>query len=138
MEAFFIQKRFLLSTVLPELLLKEENLNLRFEISRKDELIKKHYDRIETWKATLSDQHPAHQQIQNIPPPPPPAAISGPSMAMGSTGDMRGMPMGGMGGVVNMPPGNPQGPMVGGPMGGMPNPMQVRKTFIYLILRCSP
>lgn len=125
MEAFFIQKRFLLSAVRPELMLKEENLDLRLEISRKDDLIRKHYERIESWKMMLSEQHPStHQQLPNLAPPPPPAALGGPSMSMGSTGDIRGMPMGSMGGMSNMQPGNQQGPMVG-PMGGMPNPMQV-------------
>ena len=55
MEAFFLQKRFLLSSLKPELLLKEENLDLRHEISRKDELIKKHYEKVEQWKNLLAD-----------------------------------------------------------------------------------
>jgi mediator of RNA polymerase II transcription subunit 28 len=54
-EAFFLQKRFLLSVLKPEFLLKEENLELKLEITRKDELIKKHYDKIETWKNMLND-----------------------------------------------------------------------------------
>lgn len=72
MEAFFIQKRFLLSALKPELVLKEENLDLRFEISRKDELIKKHYERIEYWKNMLSDQQQQHTQHPPNQPPPPP------------------------------------------------------------------
>ena len=56
MEAFFLQKRFLLSALKPDLLLKEENFDLKQEISRKDELIKKHYDKIETWRGLLNDQ----------------------------------------------------------------------------------
>lgn len=155
MEAFFIQKRFLLSALRPELVLKEENLDLRMEISRKDELIKKHYERIENWKMMLAENQQGHAMAQNIPPPGATGALHcGPMM--GGPGDMRGMPMGAMGGmggmagmsnmgnmgVMNLPPGvNPQGPMggpiggpiggsiggpIGGPMGGMPNAMQVR------------
>lgn len=62
MEAFFIQKRFLLSALKPELVLKEENLDLRFEITRKDDLIKRHYEKIEQWKNLLSDQQ--QQQVK--------------------------------------------------------------------------
>lgn len=58
MEAFFLQKRFLLSSLKPELLVKEDNLDLRHEISRKDELIKRHYEKIDQWKALLADQQP--------------------------------------------------------------------------------
>lgn len=64
METFFIQKRFLLSSLKPELLLKEENVDLRHEISRKDELIRKHFEKIERWKQLLADQQqPVSKQI---------------------------------------------------------------------------
>lgn len=66
MEAFFIQKRFLLSALMPQLVLKEENGDLRFEITRKDEMIKKHYESIERWKNMLSDAQPP----QHLPHPP--------------------------------------------------------------------
>lgn len=62
MEAFFLQKRFLLSALKPELLLKEENHDLKFEINRKEELIKKHYDKIDKWKALLNE----HQNVSYI------------------------------------------------------------------------
>lgn len=60
MEAFFIQKRFLLSAFKPQVVLKEENVDLRWEIGRKDEMIKKHYESIERWKNMLSDAQPQH------------------------------------------------------------------------------
>lgn len=152
MEAFFIQKRFLLSALRPELILKEENLDLRLEIGRKEELIKKHYDRIETWRLMLSDHQQAHPQTQNLPQSIGPGGpiggpISGPVGLAGPPGppDMRGMPMagmaiggmpmpGGMGsmggmsgmGGMNMPPNNSQGPMMSGPMSApMGGPMSV-------------
>ncbi|XP_057330155.1 mediator of RNA polymerase II transcription subunit 28 [Microplitis mediator] len=54
-EAFFLQKRFLLSALKPELLVKEDITELRQELARKDELIKRHYDKIATWQHLLAD-----------------------------------------------------------------------------------
>lgn len=58
MECFFLQKRFQLSCLKPELLLKEENIDLKHEIARKDELLKKHSAKIVKWKDYLSDTSP--------------------------------------------------------------------------------
>lgn len=74
MECFFLQKRFQLSCLKPELLLKEENIDLRHEIARKDELLKKHSAKIAKWKEFLSDNVPQPtaiptQQPGPIPPP---------------------------------------------------------------------
>lgn len=55
MEAFFLQKRFLLSALKPELLVKEDNDGLKSELARKDELLKKHYDKIAVWQNLLAD-----------------------------------------------------------------------------------
>lgn len=74
METFFLQKRFLLSSSKPELLLKEENVDLRHEIARKDELIKKHLQKIGKWKEYLAD-------ITTVPRPIPQGAhAAGPGM----------------------------------------------------------
>lgn len=54
-DVFFLQKRFLLSTLKPELLLSEENYDLKHELARKDELIRKHSDKIEQWKKLLNE-----------------------------------------------------------------------------------
>uniref|UniRef100_A0A182TVM2 Mediator of RNA polymerase II transcription subunit 28 n=1 Tax=Anopheles melas TaxID=34690 RepID=A0A182TVM2_9DIPT len=97
MEAFFLQKRFLLSALKPDLLLKEENFDLKQEIGRKDELIRKHYEKIESWKQLLSDQQNFNKPIQSMPP------------------DMRGNLAGGA------PGGGPAGMMASG---GMNLPMQ--------------
>lgn len=56
MESFFLQKRFVLANMRPDLLLKEEITDLRQEIQRKDELIKRHFEKIDQWKALLHDQ----------------------------------------------------------------------------------
>ncbi|XP_055612199.1 mediator of RNA polymerase II transcription subunit 28 [Uranotaenia lowii] len=88
MEAFFLQKRFLLSALKPDLLLKEENFDLKQEIARKDELIKKHYEKIESWKNLLSDP-PYNKPVQSMPP------------------EMRGNMAGGMMPGMGMPIQNP-------------------------------
>lgn len=55
MEAFFLQKRFLLSALKPELVVKEDINDLKAELTRKEELIKKHYDKIAVWQSLLAD-----------------------------------------------------------------------------------
>jgi len=65
MEVFFLQKRFLLSTK-PEMLLHEENTDLKNEIIKKEGLIKKHYSNLDDWKKLLNQQQSYHnpQQMQ--------------------------------------------------------------------------
>ena len=133
METFFLQKRFLLSSSKPELLLKEENVDLRHEIARKEELIKKHLAKIAKWKEYIADQPAAapRQEPHAVPPqpglsespvplmpgqrrPPPQHIMQQQQMAQGNNPGMF-MPR----------PGFPhQGPMGGpvmqGPMGGNP------------------
>lgn len=136
METFFLQKRFLLSSSKPELLLKEENVDLRHEIARKDELIKKHVQKIGKWKEYLADitavprpgmsQEPhAPGPQQGIPEPPVPLMpgqrrppqhmMQQQPMGPGPNPNMFGMPRPGF---------QPQGPMGGNPamqnMGGNP------------------
>ncbi|XP_018328389.1 mediator of RNA polymerase II transcription subunit 28 [Agrilus planipennis] len=55
MEAFFLQKRFLLSALKPEMVVKEDINELRLELARKDELLKRHYDKIIVWQNLLGD-----------------------------------------------------------------------------------
>ncbi|XP_017782413.1 PREDICTED: mediator of RNA polymerase II transcription subunit 28-like [Nicrophorus vespilloides] len=55
MEAFFLQKRFLLSALKPEMVVKEDINELKLELSRKDELLKRHYDKIAVWQGLLAD-----------------------------------------------------------------------------------
>ncbi|XP_076164694.1 mediator complex subunit 28 isoform X2 [Ptiloglossa arizonensis] len=55
MEAFFLQKRFLLSALKPELVVKEDINDLRVELARKEDLIKRHYDKIAVWQNLLAD-----------------------------------------------------------------------------------
>lgn len=135
METFFLQKRFLLSSSKPELLLKEENVDLRHEITRKDELIKKHLQKIVKWKDYLSDQpaasRPAMPQEPHAPPPQP-GLLSDPPVPL-MPGQRRPPPQhimqqqqmaqGSNPGMFMPRPGFPQGPMgpaMQGPMGGNP------------------
>lgn len=120
MEAFFLQKRFLVSTLKPDQLIKDENQDLRIEISRKEALLNKHYSRLEEWKACLSDiqQNPA---ILNRPVGGLPAGladsvsnIAGPSgstgpMAVGAMAALSGS--GGRPGLMPNVPGSSMGPM---------------------------
>lgn len=55
MEAFFLQKRFLLSALKPEMNVKEDISELRLELGRKEELLKRHYDKIQVWQNLLAD-----------------------------------------------------------------------------------
>ncbi|XP_014471365.1 PREDICTED: mediator of RNA polymerase II transcription subunit 28 [Dinoponera quadriceps] len=55
MEAFFLQKRFLLSALKPELVIKEDINDLKLELARKEDLIKRHYDKIAVWQSLLAD-----------------------------------------------------------------------------------
>lgn len=57
MEAFFLQKRFLLSALKPEMNVKEDITELRVELARKEELIRRHYDKIAVWQNLLADLH---------------------------------------------------------------------------------
>lgn len=56
-EAFFLQKRFLLSALKPELVVKEDVTDLKVELVRKEELIKRHYDKISVWQNLLAEMH---------------------------------------------------------------------------------
>ncbi|XP_018562532.1 mediator of RNA polymerase II transcription subunit 28 isoform X2 [Anoplophora glabripennis] len=55
MEAFFLQKRFLLSALKPEMNVKEDINELRLELARKEELLKRHYEKIAVWQNLLAD-----------------------------------------------------------------------------------
>ena len=70
LEMFFLQKRFLVHAHKPELILKEDSTDLRAELQKKDELIRRHYEKLSQWQALLQD-------MQAGSPPTPPAANAG-------------------------------------------------------------
>ncbi|XP_063221321.1 mediator of RNA polymerase II transcription subunit 28 [Bacillus rossius redtenbacheri] len=81
MEAFFLQKRFLLSALKPELIVKEDTHELRLELMRKEELIKRHYEKIAVWQNLLADlqgwaKSPAPSGMSNGSSGPPPPATT--------------------------------------------------------------
>ncbi|XP_048747182.1 mediator of RNA polymerase II transcription subunit 28-like [Ostrea edulis] len=53
-EAFFLQKRLILSKQKPEQFVKDETEDLRAELERKDVMIKKHQERLQKWQALLN------------------------------------------------------------------------------------
>jgi len=59
LETFFSQKRFLLYSHKPEMILKEDSDEMKRELLRKDELIKKHYEKLGDWQALLQDMQGA-------------------------------------------------------------------------------
>lgn len=67
-DVFFLQKRFLLCTLKPELLLNEENHDLKLELARKGELIRKHSEKLESWKKLLSEQPKTMPTAAPVPP----------------------------------------------------------------------
>jgi len=76
LEAFFLQKRFLLSALKPELIVKEDISELRLELARKDDLIRRHYDKISIWQNLLADlqqvaKSPAQSTMGQSPMPAP-------------------------------------------------------------------
>lgn len=108
MEAFFLQKRFLLLNIKPDLALKEENFDLKQEIQRKDELLRKHFDKIDAWRNLLQLQDGG-----SIPARPP-----------GADQRLMGPQSGGPSGQPGMPPG-PGGPMMGLPPNQGPMMQQI-------------
>uniref|UniRef100_T1I8V2 Mediator of RNA polymerase II transcription subunit 28 n=2 Tax=Rhodnius prolixus TaxID=13249 RepID=T1I8V2_RHOPR len=55
MEAFFLQKRFLLSALKPELVVREDINDLKSELARKEDLLKRHHEKITLWQNLLAD-----------------------------------------------------------------------------------
>jgi hypothetical protein len=55
MESYFLKKRLEIATQKPELLIKDELNELKMESMRKDELLKKNYEKINHWQSILSD-----------------------------------------------------------------------------------
>ncbi|XP_063703157.1 mediator of RNA polymerase II transcription subunit 28 [Culicoides brevitarsis] len=133
MEYFFLQKRFITAHTRPDLVLKEEIQDLKQEIARKDELIKRHFEKIDQWKGLLNDQPTPTQFPKMMPnegrpmgglPMQPPAphmqmsAASSPQMHPGGPGVPPNAPHG----MMQMPPQpNPQQQMYMQQAGMRPN-----------------
>ena len=71
MESFFLQKRLYLSVHKPELLIKEDIDDIKTEIQRKDAVIQRFQEKLQSWKGMLSEQPPAPLGQQHLVPHPP-------------------------------------------------------------------
>jgi len=117
LETFFCQKRLLLHSHEPEYNLSDENQELKREILRKDELIRRHSDKLSQWQAMLSGQVQAGNAPGNAPPTAAPPQAPNPSLQSGP-------PMGGEQATphqqpqVGVRPGAPLQPGIGAPQGG--------------------
>lgn len=93
LETFFSQKRFLLYSHKPEMILKEDSDEMKRELLRKDELIKKHYEKLGDWQSLLQDMQGSSTSASNS------GSSSGSTTAsattiVGPTGRVSGGPVG--------------------------------------------
>jgi len=105
LETYFIQKRFLCYNYKPEIGLKEDTAELKTELVRKDELIRKHYERLQCWQAGLAD-------VQGVQP-----------SGAGQVRPQSGQQPPGLGGPIGHQPGSFPPGAVPGAMPRMPGPM---------------
>lgn len=54
-EAYFLKKRLEIAAQKPELQIKDDSNELRLEVMRKDELLKKNFEKITHWQSILND-----------------------------------------------------------------------------------
>ncbi|KAK7077032.1 Mediator of RNA polymerase II transcription subunit 28 [Halocaridina rubra] len=112
LEAFFLQKRYLLSIQKPESMLSEDISEMRSELARKDELLKKHAEKLNDWQVLLTSMHTRLGTSPSVGPRP-----SGPATPSGghSSGISGGSSGGGGGGSSSGSSGSTSG---GGPSSG--------------------
>lgn len=55
MEGYFLKKRLEIGSQKPELVIKDDASELKYELYRKDELLKKNYEKINYWQSILAD-----------------------------------------------------------------------------------
>ncbi|TRY68414.1 hypothetical protein TCAL_02190 [Tigriopus californicus] len=119
LESFFLQKRMLIHSHKPELILKEESADMKQEMAKKDELIRRHYDKLTQWQALLQDMqgnntgstaNPTGSNALGPNGPAGAAATGAPSLPGGPRGPSSLLPPTG--------PGAPIQPGVGAPQGG--------------------
>ena len=86
LETFFLQKRFMIYNHKPEMILKEDTGELKSELVRKDELIRKHYEKLGQWQTMLADvqvQSSSSQPTSNRPVGTPPQGQERPQGVLG-------------------------------------------------------
>jgi len=62
MDGYFLKKRLEIAAQKPELIVKDDASELRIELFRKDELLKKNYEKINHWQSILADLQSAGPQ----------------------------------------------------------------------------
>lgn len=105
LETFFLGKRFLIYNHKPEYILKEDTNDLKAELVRKDELIRKHYEKLGQWQNMLADVQVQSSGSGGT------AAAAGGTQARGQTGPPGALPTVG--------PSDRSGPQAG-PLGAGP------------------
>ncbi|XP_074599692.1 mediator complex subunit 28 [Brevipalpus obovatus] len=86
METYFLQNRLMYANLKPEQVVAEEIAELDNEIMRKDEVIKKFYDKLDSWQNKESFKSKASSSSSSsssslFPPPQPPSSSSSSSSA---------------------------------------------------------
>jgi len=105
METFFLQKRLLLSGLKPELIVREETNELKLELVRKEDLIRKQYEKLSIWQNMLADLH----------------GNAGGSGAVGSSSTLSGMKQSAS--QLATAPGTPQSAQTPNPIGTQQGPI---------------
>jgi len=62
LETFFLQRRFILSLHKPEQIIKEDIMDLRAELQRKEALLMKHHENLQKWQLHLNRAQGGQQQ----------------------------------------------------------------------------
>ncbi|XP_064631321.1 mediator of RNA polymerase II transcription subunit 28-like [Lineus longissimus] len=81
LESHFLQQRLVLSMKKPEQIVKEDISDIRSELSRKDALLQKHYEKLAAWQTKLRNiqgSQPPQQSVQ-LPPQAQPGPTSMPN-----------------------------------------------------------
>lgn len=112
-EAFFLSQRLRLAVQKPEQVLKEDILELRHELERKEKLVEKHHERLQSWQNLLMRSTvapappttsstasggsqavlaPSQQNASGFPGPPQGMGMSSQHMGMGQPGQYPGPP----------------------------------------------
>ena len=123
LEAYFLQRRFLLSLNKPELIIKEDINDLKQELQRKEALITKHHEHLQQWQVLLSRPGggapgPSANTVPNAQPPqqghPGQQQVGGHAQGHVQGQGMAGAGPGGQ--VQSMPPPSAQGNYPQGPL----------------------
>ena len=81
LETYFLQKRLALHQHKPEMILREESLEMRQELQRKDVLIRNHHEKLDKWKEQLA-------AAQDSPRTPRPPVLGAPAPQMPGQGNI--------------------------------------------------